>query len=137
MELNEVNLEKLMETDVKMREKIAELENQIKDIKVKRDQVQFALNEACKALNVSSLKTKVGTLTRSIKTTYVTNDWPAMWDFIKQHDVPEFLHKRLSSTNIKEFLANNPDLMPQGMSAMNEYTVTIRKARDNKETVDE
>ena len=137
MELNEVNLEKLMETDVKMREKIAELENQIKDIKVKRDQVQFALNEACKALNVSSLKTKIGTLTRSMKTTYVTNDWPAMWDFIKQNDVPEFLHKRLSSTNIKEFLANNPDLMPQGMSAMNEYTVVIRKARENKETVDE
>ena len=137
MELNEVNLEKLMETDVKMREKIAELENQIKDIKVKRDQVQFALNEACKALNVSSLKTKIGTLTRSMKTTYVTNDWPAMWDFIKQNDVPEFLHKRLSSTNIKEFLANNPNLMPQGMSAMNEYTVVIRKARETKETVDE
>jgi hypothetical protein len=137
MELNEVNLEKLMETDVKMREKIADLENQIKDIKVKRDQVQFALNEACKALNVSSLKTKIGTLTRSMKTTYVTNDWPAMWDFIKQNDVPEFLHKRLSSTNIKEFLANNPNLMPQGMSAMNEYTVVIRKARETKETVDE
>ena len=33
MELNEVNLEKLMEADVAMRDKIAELETEIKDIK--------------------------------------------------------------------------------------------------------
>jgi hypothetical protein len=116
-----------------MREKIAELEAQISEIKQKRDQVQFALHEACKQLNVSSLKTSVGTLIRSVKTSYVTNNWPALYEFIKEHDVPEFLHKRLSSTNIKEFLEANPDKCPAGLSPMNEYVISIRKSKEQSE----
>lgn len=133
MDLDEVNLEKLMQADINMREKIASLENEIKDIEQKRDQVQAALHEACKALNVSSLKTKVGTLSRTVSTSYVTNNWPALYEFIKEHNVPEFLHKRLSSTNIKEFLEANPGLMPAGMSPMNKYTISIRKSKENAE----
>jgi hypothetical protein len=133
MELDEVNLEKLMQADINMREKIAELESQISEIKQKRDQVQFALHEACKQLNVSSLKTSVGTLIRSVKTSYVTNNWPALYAFMKEHDVPEFLHKRLSSTNIKEFLDANPDKCPAGLSPMNEYVVSVRKNKERSE----
>ena len=133
MDLDEVNLEKLMQADINMREKIASLEHEIKEIEQKRDQVQAALHEACKALNVSSLKTKVGTLSRTVSTSYVTNNWPALYDFIKEHNVPEFLHKRLSSTNIKEFLEANPGLMPAGMSPMNKYTISIRKNKENAE----
>jgi hypothetical protein len=133
MELDEVNLEKLMQADINMREKIAELESQISTIKQQRDQVQFALHEACKQLNVSSLKTSVGTLIRSVKTSYVTNNWPALYAFMKEHDVPEFLHKRLSSTNIKEFLDANPDKCPAGLSPMNEYVVSVRKNKERSE----
>lgn len=122
-----------MQADINMREKIAELEAQISEIKQKRDQVQFALHEACKQLNVSSLKTSVGTLIRSVKTSYVTNNWPALYEFIKEHDVPEFLHKRLSSTNIKEFLDANPDKCPAGLSPMNEYVVSVRKNKERSE----
>jgi hypothetical protein len=133
MDLDEVNLEKLMQADINMREKIAELESQISEIKQKRDQVQFALHEACKQLNVSSLKTSVGTLIRSVKTSYVTNNWPALYAFMKEHNVPEFLHKRLSSTNIKEFLDANPDKCPAGLSPMNEYVVSVRKNKERSE----
>jgi hypothetical protein len=133
MELDEVNLEKLMQADINMREKIAELEAQIKEVEVKRERVQMALHEACKQLNVSSLKTNVGTLIRSVRTSYVTNNWPALYEFIKEHDVPEFLHKRLSSTNIKEFLDANPDKCPAGLSPMNEYVVSVRKNKERSE----
>jgi hypothetical protein len=133
MELDEINLEKLMQADINMREKMAELESQISDIKQKRDKIQFALHEACKSLNVTSLKTKVGTLSRTIKTNYITNNWPALYAFIKEHDVPEFLHKRLSSTNIKDFLEANPDKCPAGLSPMNEYVISIRKNKEQSE----
>ncbi len=133
MDLDEVNLEKLMQADINMREKIADLEKQVNEIKKQRDQVQFALHEACKQLNVSSLKTSVGTLIRSVKTSYVTNNWPALYKFIKDNDVPEFLHKRLSSSNIKEFLDNNPDKCPAGLSPMNEYVVSVRKNKEHSE----
>ena len=133
MDIDEVNLEKLMQADINMREEIAALESQISTIKQQRDRVQDALHEACKQLNVSSLKTKAGTLSRSVKTSYVTNNWPALYEFMKEHDVPEFLHKRLSSTNIKEFLDANPGLCPAGLSPMNEYVISIRKNKEQSE----
>lgn len=133
MELDEVNLEKLMQADINMREKIAALESEIKEVEKQRETVQQALHEACRALNVSSLKTKVGTLSRTVRTSYVTNNWPALYAFIKEHDVPEFLHKRLSSGNIKEFLEANPDKCPPGLTPMNEYTISIRKNKEHSE----
>ena len=136
MEINEVNLEKLMEADVNMRDKIAELEDEIKGIKEKRDQVQDALNEACKQLNVSSLKTKVGSLSRTLKTRYWTSDWPSMYNFLKENDALELMEKRISQGNMKDFIANNPDLLPPGLQASQEYSITIRKSRDkDKENV--
>jgi len=130
MEITDVDLEKLMTADINMREEIARLETQISDIKQKRDQVQAALHEACKALNVSSLKTSVGTLSRSVTTRYITDNWPALYQFMKEHDVPEFLHKRLSNKNIEDFLEANPGLCPEGLSPMREYTISIRKNKE-------
>ena len=135
MEINEVNLEKLMTTEIAMRDKIDDLENQIKEIKAQREQVQFALNEACRQLNVSSLKTKVGTLTRTLKTRYWTSDWPSMYNFLKENDALELMEKRISQTNMKDFIASNPNLAPPGLQTTQEYAVQIRRNKDNKETV--
>lgn len=133
MEFNEVNLEKLMQADINMRDEIEKLESQVKDIKQKRELVQHALIEACAALNVSGLKTKVGTLTRSLKTRYWTSDWPAMHKFMKEHDALDLMEKRIAQGNFKEFLEKNPDLIPPGLQADQEYTVVIRRNKDNKE----
>lgn len=136
MELDDNKLEKLMQASVNMRDKIAELENQITEIKVAKDQVDLALNEACRTLNVTSLKTKIGTLSRTLKTRYWTSDWPSMYKFIKDNDVPEFFEKRLVQSAIKEYLEQNPDKAPPGLQATSEYTVRITKSR-NKEEVNE
>jgi hypothetical protein len=129
MDLNEDDnkLERLMQADINMREKIATLESEIKEIKEKRAQVQNALNDVCERLNVSSIKTTVGTLTRSLKTRYWTNDWPSMYDFLKQHNALELMEKRLCQGNVKEFISDNPDLLPPGLQSTSEYTVAIRK----------
>ena len=71
-----------MQASVNMRDKIEHLEKEITDIKVQRDKVDMALNEACRTLNVTSLKTSVGTLSRTLKTRYWSSDWPQMYDFI-------------------------------------------------------
>ena len=134
MDLDDNKIEKLMQTSVKMRDKIEELEKQITEIKVDKDKVDFALNEACRTLNVSSLKTKIGTLSRTLRTRYWTNDWPEMYKFILENNVPEFFEKRLVQSTIKEYLEQNPDKALPGLQALNEYTVRITKNRDNKET---
>ena len=135
MELNDNQLEKLMQADINMREAIQKLENEISDKKAKRDQVQAALNEACRTLNVSSLKTKVGTLTRKLRTRYWTSDWPEMYKFLKENDALELMEKRISQGNMKDFVSNNPDLVPPGLQATSEYTVSILKNRKTDEEI--
>ena len=133
MDLDDNQLEKLMQAEINMREAIEDLENQVKEIKAKRAQIQNALNEACQKLNVTSLKTSVGTLTRTLKTRYWTTDWPEMYKFLKENDALELMEKRISQSNMKDFVANNPDLSPPGLQATSEYSVSIRKNKLNKE----
>jgi hypothetical protein len=135
MELDDNKIEKLMQASVNMRDKIADLENEITEIKVAKDKVDLALNEACRTLNVTSLKTKVGTLSRTLKTRYWSSDWPQMYDFILENRLPEFFEKRLVQSAIKDYLEQNPDKALPGLQATSEYTVRITKSRDNKENV--
>jgi hypothetical protein len=43
------------------------------------------------------------------------------------------MEKRLNQTNIKEYIAENPDELPPGLSTSSEYTVSIRKNRSYEE----
>ena len=71
--------------------------------------------------------TAKGLFFRSTKTKYWTSDWEQMYSFIKEHDVPEFLDKRLNQTNVKQFLEENPDVLPKGMNVDTEYVISVRK----------
>jgi hypothetical protein len=50
-----------------------------------------------------------------------------MYGFIKEHDMPEFLDRRLNQTNVKQFLEENPDVMPKGLNIDTEYVISVRK----------
>jgi hypothetical protein len=132
-------IEKLMQAEINIRDAIADLENQVKDLKAKRETIQSALNDICRQMNVDGLKTSVGTLTRSIKTRYWTDDWPSMYQFLKEHDALELMEKRIAQGNMKTFLAENPDILPPGIQQQNEFSIVIRRNRSNdkKEQDDE
>ena len=51
-----------------------------------------------------------------------------MYQFIQEHNVPEFLEKRLNQSNVKQFLQENPDDIPDGLRADSEYVITVRKS---------
>ena len=127
------DIERLMKADIKMRETIASKEQEIKSIKEQRSEVQAILIEACRYLKSDSLKNKVGTLTRRVKKRYWTTDWPSMYRFIKDKGLIEFMEKRLYQTNIKEYIAENPDELPPGLQASSEYTVSVRKNKSYEE----
>ena len=72
-----------------------------------------------------------GTVIRSVKSRYWTNDWDSMYGFIEKHSAFGLLEKRLHQTHMKEFLEENPDVYPQGMNVENTYTVVVRRAKEN------
>ena len=43
------------------------------------------------------------------------------------------MEKRLNQTNLKEYIAENPDELPPGLQSSSEYTVSIRKNRSYEE----
>ena len=127
------NLDKLAEIYIKIRDARAEVKAEFdaRDT-VLKDQLGLLENEmldACKDLNASSIRTPHGTIIRSVKSRYWTNDWDSMYTFIEETGAFGLLEKRLHQTNMKDFLVENPDLLPKGLNVENEYTVVVRRAK--------
>ena len=93
--------------------------------------VEQELLELCKNMNADSIRTPHGTIIRSIKSRYWTNDWDSMYELIKEHGAFGLLEKRLHQTHMKEFLSENPDLVPIGLNVENSYTVVVRRSKGN------
>mgnify|MGYP006276056837 CR=1 FL=1 len=109
--------------------KTAEMEAEIQVLQDQLDLVEQELLEICKSTNQDGGKTPFGSFTRSVKTRYWPSDWDAMYRFIKEHDAPELLERRVSQTNFKEFLQANPDKLPEGMNVESKYSITVRRAK--------
>jgi len=44
-----------------------------------------------------------------------------------ERNLPEFFTKSLNQTNVKQFLEENPDTLPEGLSIDSEYIISVRK----------
>jgi len=123
--------EKLTRVYLKIRDKKAQLSSDFKrqeeDLNQKLDKVKAALLDYCKEQGIESVKTSEGLFYRSVKTRYWTSDWEAMHKFVMEHDVPEFLEKRLNQTNVRTFLEENPETVPKGLNVDSEYIISVRK----------
>ena len=123
--------EKLTRVYLKIRDKKAQLSSDFKrqeeDLNQKLDKVKAALLDYCKEQGLESVKTSEGLFYRSVKTRYWTSDWEAMHQFVMEHDVPEFLEKRLNQTNVRTFLEENPETVPKGLNVDSEYIISVRK----------
>jgi len=94
----------------------------------KQEKIKAALLDYLKENDIKSVKTDAGTFYRTVRQKYWTSDWDSMREFILEHEVREILDKRLNQKNVREFLEENPDLLPKGLNVDAEYALTIRKA---------
>ena len=121
----------LTRTYIKIRNKRAELkaafEEQDHALEAQINALKSELLDYCKSQNIDSVRTSEGTFYRTIKTRYWTNDWDSMNKFILEHEVPQFYEKRLNQTVMKQFLEENPDVLPPGLNVDSEYVITVRK----------
>ena len=126
-------LEKWTRIYIKMREKKAELSHELEEkiAKVERDMqtIKTAILDHMKEIGAESLRTEAGLVYRTVKTKYATSDWESMNKFILEHGVPELLVKSINQANMKAFLEEHPDLLPPGLNANAEYSVTIKRSK--------
>lgn len=125
------DIEKLTRVYIKIRDKRSENKKAFEeeDVRLEEQQrkIKHTLLEHCAKNNIDSLRTPQGLIYRSVKRNYWTNDWESMYGFIKEHGAPELLEKRIQQTNMKQFLEENPDLLPPGLNVDSEYVLTIRR----------
>ena len=112
------------ELTAKFKQDVANLEAQMATL-------EQEMLETCKTMNASSIRTPHGTIVRSVKSRYWTNDWDSMYDFIEETGAFGLLEKRIHQTHMKEFLTENPDIYPKGMNVENEFTVVVRRSKGN------
>ena len=126
------DLDQLTAVYLKIRDKRAEnkreFENVDKDLEEQQKMLAEQMLDTCKEMNADSIRTPHGTIIRSVKSKYWTGDWDSMYNFIKEHDAFGLLERRLHQTNMKDFLNENPDVMPMGLNVENEYTIVVRRA---------
>ena len=127
----QVPVEKLTKAYIKIREKRAELSASFKDedakLADKMNTIKRALLDHCEEHSVESVRTTEGLFYRTVKQRYWTNDWEQMHQFIMEHQVPELLEKRLNQTHMRQFLEENPDMLPKGLNVDSEYAISVRK----------
>ena len=128
---DKVSVDKLTGAFIKIRNARAVLSAEFKEKDAKlvaqQDMLRQGLLDYCTEQNVESARTSEGSFFRTTKTKFWTSDWESMYEFIMENKVPEFFDKRLNQTNIKQFLEENPDLMPKGLNQDTEYSIVVRK----------
>lgn len=128
------DLDQLTSVYLKIRDKRSELKREFEaqDDELEQQQQMLAnqMLETCKEMNADSIRTPHGTIIRSVKSKYWTNDWDSMYRFIKDNDAFGLLEKRLHQTNMKDFLHENPDAMPMGLNVESEYSIVVRRAKN-------
>jgi len=126
-----MDAEKIVKAYVRARDAKEEMERrheaELATIKADMEALEQALLELCKETGQDGGKTSAGTFTRSVKTRYWTSDWDRMRAFIKEHDALELMEQRISQGNMKQFLQENPDKMPEGLNVDSRYSITVRR----------
>lgn len=126
------NVDTLIRVHLKIRDAIEEMQEvhklQLAPLEEQFAVVNNALLAHCAEHGVDSIKGSAGTLTRRVSTRYWPSDWEAMRNFIKEHGALELLEQRIHAGNMRDFLANNPDIHPPGLQVDSRYKVQVRRA---------
>jgi hypothetical protein len=122
----------LVQVYIKIRDakdiKKKEMEAEIAELDTQLSAVEQELLELCKSTGQDGGKTTFGSFTRSVKTRYWTSDWDSMYKFIREHDAPDLLERRIAQSNFSQFVKENPDAMPAGVNIESKYSITVRRA---------
>jgi hypothetical protein len=129
-----IPLDKLTRIYIKIRDYSNELrlkyEEQDKELAEELQIIEGKMLDVCKSMNADSIRTEHGTIIRSVKSRYWTNDWDSMYAFINEHAAFGLLEKRLHQSHMKEFLLENPNTLPMGLNVESEYSVVVRRSKE-------
>jgi len=131
--MSEITVDQIVEVYIKIRDARDEERRKAEAIEVdfqtQLNTLEQQMLEVCKTTGATSLKTPHGTVMRTVKSRYWTNDWEKFYQFMFDNHLPDLLEKRIHQTNMKQFLEENPDLLPLGLNVDSEHSITVRRSK--------
>lgn len=129
----ELDTEQLVQAYIAIRDKKDELYRKYQEDNKALDNdlkiVSDALLKVCDDTNADSIRTKAGTVSKSIKSNFWTNDWESFYQFMQEHNAFNLLERRIHQGNTKLFLEENPDLLPIGLNIDKSYAVRVTRRK--------
>jgi hypothetical protein len=126
-----IPLDRLAKVYRKIREQISTLtkdyDTQVEVLKAQQEEIKNAMKDQMQALGVTSVRTPQGTVVMSVKTRYSTADWDSFKKFVVEHDALDLYEKRIAQSNMKQFLEENPGVVPPGLNSNAEFDISVRK----------
>jgi len=127
------NLENMVNVYLKIRNHLREMQAKFAEeeakIKEQMATIEEHFLERCKEIGAKNIKTKHGTIIRSVKTTYSTDDWQSFYEYIDEHKLYEVLHQRIHQVNLRTWLEEHPTLVPKGLNVVNSFSITVRRTK--------
>jgi hypothetical protein len=131
--MSDITVDQIVEVYIKIRDARDEARKEADkieaDFESQLDVLEQQMLDVCKTTGATSLKTPHGTVMQSVKKRYWTNDWEKFYAFMFEHNIPELLERRIHQTNIKQFLEENPDMLPLGLNVEAEHSITVRRSK--------
>lgn len=133
MDVKDYPADQLAEIYIKIRDKRDALKREFEEAQSKLEYQLELINdellELCKENNADSIKTPAGTIMRRVDTRFWTNDWESFYDFVNENDAYALFEKRIHQGNMKQYLEENPDLLPKGLMSDSKYKITVRRSK--------
>ena len=131
-ETTELNLDELVKIYLTIRNEREKLKKswEVKDGELEQEMklLEQSMLTVCNDTNASSIRTESGTVIRSLKERFTTNDWDNFKKFVLDHQAIDLLERRIHQGNFKEFMAEHKDEgLPPGVNVMREFTIVVRK----------
>ena len=131
-ETTELNLDELVKIYLTIRNEREKLKSswEVKDGELEQEMklLEQSMLTVCNDTNASSIRTESGTVFRSLKVRFTTNDWDNFKKFVLDNEAIDLLERRIHQGNFKEFMAEHQgEGLPPGVNVMKEFTIVVRK----------
>jgi hypothetical protein len=127
-----VDTNKLIVVYVKIRDARSEAKHKYDEVDAKlKDQlnlIEAALMASMTELNVTTLKTPQGTASRTTRTRYWAPDWNEFKNFALENDASDLFERRIHQSNMREFIEQNPEVVPP-IAADSRYSIVVRRGK--------
>ena len=131
-ETTELNLDDLVKIYLTIRTEREKLKSgwEVEDGELEQEMIllEQSMLTVCNDTTASSIRTESGTVIRSLKERFTTNDWDNFKKFVLDNEAIDLLERRIHQGNFKEFMAEHKDEgLPPGVNVMREFTIVVRK----------